>query len=113
MTRAIVCGGRHFKNRAYVFRALDLLHEMHDFTQIIHGAATGADSLAGEWARSRGVKETRVPADWQRFGRAAGFWRNRKMLEMQPDLVVAFPGGKGTRHMLDLAEHEGVRTVRA
>ncbi len=113
MTVAIVCGGRYFKDRPRLSRRLGLLHELHRFTEIIHGAATGADSLAGEWARNAGVPETRVPADWNRFGRAAGFWRNQKMLDLRPAMVVAFPGGNGTQNMIDLAEAHDVPVVRA
>lgn len=113
MTRAIVCGGRYYNDRVGLFAALDMLHDMRPFTEIIHGAALGADSLAGEWARARNVKETAVPADWNRLGRAAGMRRNMKMLDLEPDIVVAFPGGKGTENMRDLAEGAGVRVVRA
>ncbi|HET8883022.1 MAG TPA: DUF2493 domain-containing protein [Solimonas sp.] len=113
MTRAIVCGGRHFNDRAGLFAALDMLHDLRPFTEIIHGAATGADTLAGEWAASRKVKQTPVPANWDRLGRAAGMRRNLKMLYHAPDLVVAFPGGKGTQNMIDLAEGHDVPVVRA
>jgi hypothetical protein len=113
MTRAIVCGGRHFADRTALFQALDLLHELRSFAEIIHGAAAGADSLAGEWARARGVKETRVPAEWDRFGRAAGFWRNKAMLDLNPDVIIAFAGGKGTQNMIDLADDAGFQVVRA
>ena len=78
----------------------------------VHGAALGADSLAGEWARARGIKETPVPADWNRYGRAAGMWRNMQMLDMKPDVVIAFPGGKGTQNMIDIAENANVRVMR-
>lgn len=113
MTRAIVCGDQYFKDKKRLFASLDMLHDLYGFTSITHGAATGADSLAGEWARSRGVNEQRVPADWSRFGRTAGFWRNCKMLDMRPDLVVAFPGGTDTQNMINLAENEGVKVIRA
>jgi predicted Rossmann-fold nucleotide-binding protein len=38
--------------------------------------------------------------------------RNRQMLtEGRPDLVVAFPGGKGTANMVALARKAGVEIV--
>jgi hypothetical protein len=58
------------------------------------------------------VKEYR--AEWHRFGREAGPMRNARMLaEGKPNLVVAFPGGPGTRNMVDLARRAGVEIVIA
>jgi hypothetical protein len=109
--RIIVCGGRHYGDREHVFSTLDMLHELYGFTLVIHGAASGADTLAGEWARSRGVRERATPAEWDKFGRAAGFWRNQKMLDMEPKLVVAFAGGKGTEGMKSIARDDDVRVL--
>jgi hypothetical protein len=81
---------------------------------IVHGAAVGADQMAGSWARSRGVAEAAFPADWGRDGRAAGPIRNQRMLdEGRPDLVVAFPGGRGTADMVRRARAAGVAVVLA
>ncbi len=77
-------------------------------------AARGADLLAAAWARSRGIPARPFPADWNRDGKAAGFLRNVRMLrEGRPDLVVAFPGGKGTAHMVGLARRAGVAVLEA
>lgn len=75
---------------------------------VVHGAARGADRMAGEWARSRreeGVIELPFPADWRRYGRAAGVLRNQRMLdEGKPDLVLAFHDdidhSRGTKDMV-------------
>lgn len=113
MTRAIVCGGRDFTDRDAVFRALDAQREALGITAIAHGAARGVDTLAMEWAHARGVACTAFPADWERYGRAAGVRRNAAMLEKaRPDLVIAFPGGRGTADMVSRAHAAGVRVVR-
>lgn len=99
--RVLVCGGRNYADRGRLFAAMDDLHGHLDFSAVIHGGAPGADSLAGEWARSRGVEEIAVPADWKRHGKAAGPRRNQSMLDdHHPTCVVAFPGGKGTADMV-------------
>jgi len=50
------------------------------------------------------------PADWSRHGKSAGPIRNRQMLiEGRPDIVVAFPGGKGTANMIKQAVEAGVK----
>jgi hypothetical protein len=54
----------------------------------------------------------RVSAEWEKFGKKAGFIRNEKMLALgKPDLVVAFPGGVGTAMMVRLARKQGIRVI--
>lgn len=105
--KALVCGGRNYGDREAVFAALDRLAP----TSIIHGGATGADSLADEWASTTGTPCTTYYANWQVHGRAAGPIRNAEMLAEMPDVVVAFPGGKGTADMVRQARAKGVRVI--
>ena len=94
--------------------ALDAIHREKTITRLIHGAARGADSLAAAWARSRGIPALAFPADWKQDGKAAGFIRNARMLrDGRPELVVAFPGGNGTAHMVKLARSAGVTVLEA
>jgi hypothetical protein len=82
----------------------------HGFTLLIAGGASGADTLAARWAQDRGVPTQVYMAEWERLGREAGPIRNQRMLtEGKPDLVVAFPGGKGTANMVAQARAAGVR----
>jgi hypothetical protein len=105
----LVCGGRDYKDRDKVFEVLDRLHIGMRIDAIVHGAARGADHLAGAWAFTRRVAQKRFPADWVAHGKAAGPIRNRTMLwATKPDLVVAFPGGRGTLHMIDVAKRAKV-----
>lgn len=105
----LVCGGRGFVNEALLYTRLDDLHRACPITVIIHGDAFGADRLAQCWAEKRGIEVAAFPADWDRYGRAAGPIRNRQMLEQgKPALVVAFPGGKGTWDMIDQADRAGI-----
>ena len=105
----LVCGGRDYADARALNEALDALHRERVVTRLIHGAARGADSLAAAWARSRGIPALAFPADWKKDGQAAGFVRNARMLRGgRPELVVAFPGGRGTVHMVGLAKAAGV-----
>ena len=101
MTRVLVCGGRDYNDLQKIFDVLYYLdgpqHGRGPITCVIHGAAIGADSLAALWAKKVGKQGLPYPADWEKHGKSAGPIRNAKMLrEGKPDLVVAFPGGKGT-----------------
>lgn len=109
MIRLLVCGGRNYADKATVYRALDRVHAKRGVALVIHGAATGADTLAGEWAADRGIPVAEFPADWAAHGDSAGPIRNARMLaEEKPDAVVAFAGGTGTAHMVRIARASGV-----
>lgn len=107
--KILVCGGRDFRDEKLVMRILDAIHQETPITAIIEGGARGADELAYAWARARGLHNQSYPADWRQHGRAAGPMRNRQMLrDGNPDMVVAFPGGRGTAHMVGLAKAAGI-----
>lgn len=107
--RLLVCGGRDFNDQSSVFAHLDAIHDDRRISCIISGAASGADHLAYNWARDRGVEVREFPADWKTHGRAAGPIRNRQMLsEGRPDAVVAFSGGRGTADMKKAARAAGI-----
>ena len=107
--RVLVCGGRHYSNRQFVYRMLDLVHSRKPITAVIEGGSRGADALARDWARELHIKVDTHPADWERYGHGAGPRRNIRMLEVgQPDVVIAFPGNGGTDGMVKLAKDAGV-----
>jgi hypothetical protein len=110
--RAIVCGGRDFTDSLYVSQAMEIIHATRPITLLIHGAARGADTLGGYWAFKRGIERKIFPAQWEEHGRAAGAIRNRQMLEEgKPELVIAFPGGKGTANMVQQARAAGIAVI--
>lgn len=109
--RVLVCGGRNWQDRDTVWQALyaipadcgDLILE------IIEGGANGADRFARQWAEHCGVPVRTFYADWVKDGRAAGPIRNQRMIDDgKPDLVVAFPGGRGTADMVRRAKAAGI-----
>jgi hypothetical protein len=105
--RVCVTGGREYGDRAHVYRILDAVHRKRPITLLLEGGACGADRLARDWAISRGVDFQTFEANWALYPGRAGNIRNSRMLrEGRPALVVAFPGGSGTRDMT-------VKTVRA
>ena len=100
--RVLVCGGRDYTDHARVKQVLDALDPRP--ICIIHGNARGADWCAALWARRSGVLDFPFPAHWDDDPRGAGHIRNRRMLyAAKPDLVIAFPGGRGTNSMTQLA----------
>ena len=108
--RVVVCGGRDYANRSAVGGVLGMLH---DGVTIVHGAAPGADSLAAEEAALRGLDVEAHPADWAAHGKAAGPIRNQRMLDAGADLVIAFPGGRGTADMVRRSSEAGIVVLTA
>ena len=107
--KVLVCGGRDYNNKEHVFNVLDRFHEGTKITTLVHGLAVGVDVLAGQWAEMHDIPVQEFPADWDKYGKAAGFIRNQQMLdESCPEYVIAFPGGVGTKNMVDLALRAGV-----
>ena len=106
--RVIVCGGRDYDDERTVdavMSALDL-----DCT-VVAGSAPGADTLAVAWRKERGLSHEEFPADWRKHGKAAGPIRNQAMLDAGADLVIAFPGGRGTADMVSKAREAGVTVM--
>ena len=111
--RIIVCGGRHYGDCNRLSAVLDRLHQERPVSHLWHGNARGADSLADEWGRKHPeISVHPVPAQWTKYGRKAGPIRNQHMLGQCIDLVVAFPGGRGTNDMIKRAENAGVEVLR-
>jgi hypothetical protein len=107
-----VCGGRDYNDRDAVFDKLTRIHNEWGITGIIQGGARGADKLGLLWASSNGVPHRTFEADWANKGRAAGPIRNQRMIkEGKPDLVVAFPGGRGTGDMVKRARAAGIEVL--
>ena len=107
----MVTGGREYRDRAFIHAAMDTVRERHGGDVLIHGGARGVDTLAGEWARERGL-ETRVfEPDYRE--RRAPLRRNIRMLEQRPDHVVVFPGGSGTAFTKRHAVQRGLNVLLA
>lgn len=105
----LVCGGRSYSNKEKIYEVLSSIHKDTLITILIHGAAKGADSIAGYWARENSIKEKQCPALWNTYGKAAGSIRNQKMLDdNKVDLVIAFPSGKGTADMIERAKKANI-----
>ena len=107
--KVVVFGGRTFTKYGLLFRALDQLHAEYGFTLVIDGKAKGVDTMGNMWAKARGIPFEREPADWEKYGAAAGPIRNELMItKYKPDMGVAFPGGPGTRNMTMLCHQYGI-----
>lgn len=104
----LVCGGRDSKDNIPVWDALFDLLEKEQLELVITGCSSGVDQHAVTWAYFRAIPCMSFPAPWG-IGKKAGPIRNGWMLKYgKPDLVLAFPGGRGTADMVQKARDAGV-----
>ena len=77
--------------------------------EIVSGGARGVDRLGEVYAKEQGITIKRFPADWEQYGKAAGYIRNAEMAEYADALVVLWDGqSKGTLHMINTAAKKGM-----
>ena len=111
--RVLVCGGRDYANIARACDVLSRMLEKWQFRTLIHGAARGADTVAAEWgATFDDIDVIAFPANWEVHGRRAGYLRNVEMADQgRPDVVITFPGGRGTAMMIEIAQKRGIPVI--
>jgi hypothetical protein len=107
--KILVCGGRYYNNKERVTEVLDFIHGRESITSLVHGDATGTDTLAKEWALINGIEQKPYHAEWTALGHRAGPIRNALMLQENFDIrwVIAFPGDVGTADMVEKAKRAG------
>jgi hypothetical protein len=111
--KIIIAGSRNFAN--YLFLKEKMLNiiskKIKDDCKIviISGTANGADKLGEKFANEFGYELRKFPADWERFGKSAGYKRNEQMAD-NADALVAFWDGisKGTSHMINIAKERNL-----
>ncbi len=103
--RIIIAGGRGFNDYALLKNTMDkLLSNIKGNIIIVCGKARGADTLGERYAKEKGYGINYYPANWDLYGKCAGYIRNEQMAQ-NADALVAFWDGqsRGTKHMIDLA----------
>jgi len=110
--RVIIAGGRQFNDYGLLSAKCDGILSQKRMTHkivIISGTARGADTLGERYARERGFTLRQFPADWDQFGKSAGYRRNCQMAD-NADALIAFWDGQslGTRHMIDIARERNL-----
>jgi len=104
--KVVVAGSRSIVDEKIVADAIEA--SGFDVTEVISGGARGVDSLGEEWAKARGIKVSRFPADWKTYGRGAGMIRNSLMLEEAEAVVAVWDGeSRGTLDMMRKTKKAG------
>lgn len=120
--RVIIAGSKDFDDFLKLMDSctdiLSQITEQHndlDNIRIVSGAARGADLLGEQYAKIAGYEVSRFAPDWDGLGKKAGYARNAEMAKYviadgNYGVLIAFWDGKskGTKHMIDLAEKNGL-----
>lgn len=115
-TRVLITGGRKYANRLLVYKALSILYNKTLGTMtVIEGGATGADALACDWCKENrhlNINHIQEEAEWDTYGKKAGMLRNTVMAKLEPDICLAFRGGRGTMDMIDKCNERNIKVKK-
>ncbi len=102
-----VVGSRTITSKMYVWSILDVIHTLTPISKIVSGGAKGIDSLAAEWAKRNQIPVEEILADWDKYGKAAGYKRNPDIIKAATKVLVIWDGvSNGTKNSLEIAQKE-------
>ncbi|WP_298751864.1 DUF2493 domain-containing protein [uncultured Arcobacter sp.] len=107
-----VIGSRDFDCEDFIFECLDYMFDIENISYIVSGGARGVDSIAEKYAKQRGIETIIFKAEWDKYGKSAGYKRNKLIVD-ECDIVVAFWDyqSKGTKHSIDLCKKSGTQYI--
>ena len=112
MIKVIIAGGRDFQDWNKLVDVCDRAFINHNEIEIVSGCANGADKLGERYANERGHQIKRFPADWDKYGKGAGYRRNAEMANYAGALIAFWDGlSRGTAHMINLAKEKGLKVL--
>lgn len=102
--KVIIAGSRTITDRKLVEEAIEA--SCFSITEVVCGMARGVDTVGFNWAKDNNIPVKEFPADWEKYGRAAGPIRNKQMAEYADALIaVMAPNSKGTQNMVETARN--------
>jgi hypothetical protein len=107
--KVIIAGSRNFDNYNQLKTYCNHILKNKENIEIVCGLAKGADILGKKYAEENNYSVAEFPANWDKFGKSAGYIRNAEMVKYA-DAAIIFWNGKssGSKHMIDLAKKEGI-----
>ena len=106
--KVIIAGSRNVNDKKLVADALRTYQRIGKITEIVCGEARGVDAIGRQLAEAQHIPVKSFPADWQKYGKPAGYIRNKEMAMYADALVAIWDGeSRGTRHMIDIMNELG------
>ena len=108
--KTIIAGSRNFYGYAVLEEMINVI--TWEITEVVSGGAKGVDKMGELWADDHNVPLIRFPAEWDKYGKAAGYIRNKQMAEYADALIaIQLQGSKGTANMITLAREMGLKVI--
>lgn len=106
--KTIIAGSRDLTNYSLLLKAVENCGWA--ITSVVSGNARGADKLGEIYAEKNSLPCEKYPAEWDKYGKSAGYKRNVLMAENAEALIAIWDGvSKGTNHMINIAKSKGLR----
>lgn len=107
MHKLLIAGSRNFSN----YELLKKMIKPSNVSCIISGCARGADYLAIRYAEEMNIPILKYPANWDKYGKSAGYIRNQQMVNEATACICFWDGqSKGTKITIELAKTKGIPT---
>jgi len=105
--RVIIAGSREIVNYNTLLKAIT--DSGFEITTVVSGGARGVDRLGERYAREHNIPIIQYIPDWDKWGKPAGYIRNKEMADNADALIALWDGeSKGTKHMIDIAKAKGL-----
>lgn len=111
MKKFMICGSRTISDKNFIFSEIEKCWNENLNSEpiiLVEGEAKGVDSIAKEWAISKGFELEAHRPDWKRYGRGAGIIRNKEMVDTSDFVLILWDGkSKGTASDIKFCEKLG------
>ena len=107
--KLIIAGSRDITDYNILLKALTYFNLHNKISRVISGTARGIDSLGELYAKNNDIPITRMPANWNKYGKSAGYRRNEEMAKVGDVLLAIWDNNsRGTKHMIKAAKDKGL-----
>jgi len=112
--KVIIAGSRTITDPTHIQYAVTKFENItqNEITEVISGTAIGADSLGEAWALAHDIHLVRMPAEWSKYGKSAGYRRNDEMAQITDGTIVIWDGfSRGSQHMIQISRGLNLPTL--
>lgn len=109
--KVIIAGGREFADYELLKKVCNHMLSKTDQSSItvVSGGARGVDKMGESYAKEHGIECIVMNAEWDKYGKSAGYLRNQAMANISTHLIAFWDGkSRGTKHMIDIAKKDGL-----
>ena len=105
--KTIIAGSRTITNYKLIKETLDNIN--FKITEIVSGTAIGVDKLGEKYGLENNIQIKQFPANWDKYGKSAGYIRNKDMADYADDCIVFYNGiSNGSNHMIKISKENNL-----